>query len=75
MVRADILDPLTEQVLDSCTGADEEGFCPRLDEQGHVACAGHVLDAQAPEVRWALRMSVAENAGKCPLRGFVPTSR
>ena len=74
MIRANILDPVTDIVLETCFGADDEGYCPRQDARGRIPCAGQVLEAQAPEVGFYLRIPVADHATKCPIRCFsVPS--
>jgi hypothetical protein len=74
MVRAEILDPPTLVVLDSCSGADSDGMCPRPGPDGRPRCAGTLLEAVDESVEWALQMYVGSNATKCPLRGFVVES-
>ena len=70
MIRADILNPVTHKVVDSCGGADLSGHCPRADGAGLVPCAGRVLAAEVSEVGWALRIPVGSQATKCPIRCF-----
>ena len=74
MIRADIIDPVTGLVIDSCTGADDEGYCPRQEDDGHLPCAGHLLDAHADKVNWHLAMDVPPRATKCPVRCFSVAS-
>jgi hypothetical protein len=70
MVRADILDPVTGIVIDTCSGADDEGYCPRQAADGALPCGGSSLEAEAVAVAWRLRLDVPQQARKCPLRGF-----
>ena len=74
MIRADIIDPHTGLVVSSCTGADHEGYCPSMAADGSIPCAGMVLQAEAPEVGWSLRIPVPEGAHKCPVRCFSVAS-
>jgi len=71
MIRADIVEPITGLVVDTCTGADSEGYCPRQEDNGPLPCSGLLLDAHADEVQWHLRIDVPEQAHKCPVRGFT----
>lgn len=71
MIIAKIVDRETGRVVDTCTGPDGEGICPRENESGHVPCAGMLLESAVPEVGWSVTIPVGAGARKCPLRGFA----
>lgn len=69
--RVDIVDPVTGEVVDRCTGPTTGGSCPRATPGGPVLCSGHriVPLGGGPESwqRW-----VSSSARRCPLAADAP---
>jgi len=61
----DILDPVTDEVINHCYGPTAVGVCPMTDQNGLVACHGCRIAAQdsGPEY-W--KLLVPPTSQQCP---------
>jgi hypothetical protein len=66
LARTTILDE-DGRVLDTCSGPDQSGRCPKTADDGTLPCAGHILHTQSTgRAGWELR--VHPMAIDCPLQ-------
>ena len=68
----EVLDPVTNRQIFTCTGPDLNGGCEREPASDQLPCQGHLLQTRsAPGLLDGFRFLVSGSSPACPLRCFT----